>query len=124
MVTLTPVANHNWYMDFGVTHYFSPNYHMLNSLMPFTENDQMTIWDDDKQLPISHIGSTLLPSLHFSLLVLNILLLLVALPIFENPTMSQTKNKHPITCSKVGITNSKLFLSHVVGGPFEPHTLT
>ena len=63
------VPNTNWYMDSGATHYFTLDINMLDIVTPFSGLDQVTV-RNGKQLCISHLGTTKLPS-SYSPLVLH-----------------------------------------------------
>ena len=68
-VTHNTVPDTNWYMDLGATHHFTPDINMLDNVAPFSGSDWVII-GIGKQLCISHLGTTKLPS-SYSPLVLH-----------------------------------------------------
>lgn len=55
---ISPPLNY-WLADSGVSRHVTPNPAYLNSIIPYTGNDQLFV-GDGKGLHISHTGSTLL----------------------------------------------------------------
>ena len=68
-VTHNTVPDTNWYMDSGATHHFTPDINMLDNVAPLSGSDWVII-GIGKQLCISHLGTTKLPS-SYSPLVLH-----------------------------------------------------
>lgn len=77
------------YIDFGATHYFTPDLAMMQSAIPFTGSDQVII-GDGKTLSVSHIRHTSVSTtlfLHLYKISIMLLIFLIISLVFLNSFM-------------------------------------
>ena len=68
-----PTATHNtvpstWFMESGATHHFTLDINILDTMTPFSGSNQVIV-GNGKQLYISHLGTTKLPSSYSPLIL-------------------------------------------------------
>ena len=61
VASLSLMTDSSWYMDFGATHYLTPDLSSMSSPIPFHGNENVMV-GNGKTINISHIGNISIPT--------------------------------------------------------------